>query len=74
MISTHPLGRGPAVADYYLTRRECDDLGYYVGRHQPRVGGSGAALPRSACVTTSGRATATCCAGSSLAGASTALR
>ena len=34
MISIHPLGRGPAVADYYLTRRECDDLGYYVGHDQ----------------------------------------
>lgn len=45
MISIHPLGRGPAVADYYLTRRECDDLGYYVGHDQlpGRWVGSGAA-------------------------------
>jgi conjugative relaxase-like TrwC/TraI family protein len=45
VISIHPLGRGPKVADYYLTRRECDDLGYYVGRDQlpGRWVGSGAA-------------------------------
>lgn len=32
MISVHPLGRGPQVADHYLSRQACDDLGYY---HRP---------------------------------------
>ena len=32
MITVHPLGRSPQVADYYLSRRACNDLGYY---HRP---------------------------------------
>lgn len=34
MISVHPLGRSPQVADYYLSRQACDDLGYY---HRPNA-------------------------------------
>jgi conjugative relaxase-like TrwC/TraI family protein len=29
VITVHPLGRGPKVADYYLSHQACDHLGYY---------------------------------------------
>jgi conjugative relaxase-like TrwC/TraI family protein len=34
VITVHPLGRSPQIADYYLSRQACDDLGYY---HRPHA-------------------------------------